>query len=603
MKQRPVKNFSHWTAFFAILFFTFQVFSQTKPIPTPNPTTIPHTPQPIFTDIAQTSGLNFTHYNGMTGKLYLPEIMGSGSALFDFDNDGDLDVFIVQGKVLEPNVKTDKTIFPWTDSEPPKGRLFRNDLKINKDGTRTIKFTDVTTKSGIVADGYGFGIATGDINNDGFVDLYICNLESNKLYLNKGDGTFTDITTKSKTDDSRWSISASFFDYDRDGFLDLMVVNYADFNVKDPPDCFAPTSARDYCGPKAFQAVGNSIFRNKGDGTFENVTISSGISKDFGHGLGIVAADLNDDNWIDIYVANDGDPNQLWINQKNGKFENEAFFSGSAVNREGKSEASMGVDAGDFNGDGTEDLFITHLIEETHTLYKNTGEAIFEDITSKSRLGLSDSRLTGFGTAFIDYDNDGLLDIFVANGSVKIIRIIKRPGNTSQLDERYPLGQVNQLFQNKGNEIFEDISDKAGEVFGHFEVSRGASFGDIDNDGDTDILVVNNNGKARLLLNEIGNKSRWLGLKLIGKDGKRDALGSKVEVFISDKKVLRRRSGTDGSYCSSRDPRVLVGLGINDKFEKVRVTWASGVIEEWINLPTDSYTTLKEGSAPKPKSN
>lgn len=570
------------------------IIAQTKPI-----TSFETAQQQIFKDIAEESGLIFTHYNGMTGKLYLPEIMGSGAALFDFDNDGDLDVFIVQGKVLEPNVKPEKTIFPWANSEPPIGRLFRNDLTINADGSRTIKFTDVTKKSGIVADGYGYGVATGDVNNDGFVDLYICNLESNKLFLNNGDGTFSDATAKSKTNDPRWSIGASFFDYDKDGWLDLMVINYADFDVKNTPNCYAPTTARDYCGPKAFQQVGNSLFHNKGDGTFENVTKPSGISEDFGHGLGIVAADFNDDNWIDIYVANDGDPNNLWINQKNGKFENEGFFSGSAVNQEGKSEASMGVDAGDFNQDGTEDLFITHLIEETHTLYKNTGGAIFEDITSRSQLSLPDGRLTGFGTAFFDYDNDCLLDIFIANGSVKLVKIIKRPGNEIILDERFPLGQLNQLFQNKGNEKFEEVSANAGDVFGLSEVSRGAAFGDIDNDGDTDILVINNNGKARLLLNQIGNKNHWLGLKLIGKDRKRDALGSKIEIFISVKNILRRRVKTDGSYSSAHDPRVLVGLGKNEKIEKVRVTWASGQIEEWKSLPIDKYSTLMEGSAIK----
>jgi hypothetical protein len=599
MYQKKLKS-EYFAILFAFLFFfstsALQTFPQTAPTPTPEPT-----PQPIFSDISEQSGLDFTHYNGMTGKLYLPEIMGSGAAFFDFDNDGDLDIFLVQEKILDPNGSFDKTIFPWKNAEPPIGRLFRNDLTVNKDGSREIKFTDVTKKSGIVADGYGFGIATGDINNDGFTDLYICNLGSNKLFLNNGDGSFTDATEKTKTDDPRWSISASFFDYDRDGFLDLMVVNYADFKLDDQPKCYSPTSAKDYCGPKAFKQVGNSIFRNKGDGTFENVTTTSAISKEFGHGLGIVTADFNDDNWIDIYVANDGDPNQLWINQKNGKFEDESFFSGSAVNREGKAEASMGVDAGDFNRDGTEDLFNTHLIEETHTLYKNTGEAIFEDVTPGSLLGLPDKRLTGFGTGFFDYDNDGLLDIFIANGSVKLIRIIKRPGNTSPLDERYPLGQLNQLFQNKGNETFEEVSDKAGEAFTLFEVSRGASFGDVDNDGDTDILVANNSGKARLLLNQIGNENHWLGLKLIGKDGKRDALGSKVEVFISEKNVLRRRIRTDGSYSSAQDPRVIVGLGKNEKIKKIRVTWASGKVEEWENLPMDKYIVLREGSATKPQ--
>lgn len=586
----------YFAIIFAVLFIvstsSLQIFSQEKPTPTPEPT-----PTPIFLDMSEESGLDFKHFNGMTGKLYLPEIMGSGSAVFDYDNDGDLDVFLVQEKILDPEGKLDKAIFPWTKDELPMGKLFRNDLTVKPDGSREIKFTDVTKKSGIIADGYGFGVATGDINNDGFIDLYVCNLGANKLFLNNGDGTFTDATEKTKTDDPRWSISAAFFDYDRDGFLDLMVVNYADFNLGDQPKCYSPTSAKDYCGPRAFKQVGNSIFRNKGDGTFENVTTTSGISKEFGHGLGIVTADFNDDDWIDIYVANDGDPNQLWINQKNGKFEDEAYFSGSAVNREGKAEASMGVDAGDFNRDGTEDLFNTHLIEETHTLYTNTGEAIFEDVTPQSRIGLPDKRLTGFGTAFFDYDNDGLLDIFIANGSVKLIRIINRPGNTSPLDERYPLGQLNQLFRNKGDETFEDVSSKAGEAFTLFEVSRGASFGDVDNDGDTDILVTNNSGKARLLLNQIGNKNHWLGLRLIGKDGKRDALGSKVEVFLGDKTVLRRRVRTDGSYASAQDPRIVVGLGENQKVEKIRVTWASGKIEQWLKPLTDRYIVLREGSA------
>ena len=578
----------------AILCFYSQTFSQVQADPTPKPT-----PTPIFIDKAAESGLNFTHFNGMTGKLYLPEIMGSGAAFFDFDNDGDLDVFLIQGKMLEENLTLDKAIFPPVEKDSIKGKLFRNDLFVNADGERQIKFTDVTEKSGIVADGYGFGVATGDVNNDGFTDLYICNLGSNKLYLNKGDGTFADQTQKSKTDDPRWSIGASFFDYDRDGFLDLMVVNYAHFDLKDQPKCFAPTSAKDYCGPKAFRQVGNSIFRNRGDGTFDDTTTESGISKDFGHALGIITADFNDDNWIDIYVANDGDPNLLWLNQKNGKFENEAFISGSAVNREGKSEASMGVAVGDFNQDGTEDLFITHLMDETHTLYKNTGEAIFEDITPQSRIGLPDKRLTGFGTYFLDYDNDCLPDIFIANGSVKLIQIIKRPGNTSELDERYPLGQLNQLFRNTGNEMFEEVSEEAGESFKRFAVSRGAAFGDIDNDGDTDILISNNSGKAELLINQIGSKNNWLGLKLIGKDGKRDNLGAKIELFFDEKNKLLKRTGTDGSYVSAHDPRVIFGLAKNEKIEKIRLTWASGKIEEWKNPAINQYLILKEGSANK----
>src|ERR1043165_6911424 len=376
----------------------------------------------IFDEVAEKVGLKFRHYNGMTGKLFLPEVMGAGAALFDFDNDGDLDVFLVQGTVLAPTDKPSKTLFPWRETEAPPGKLFRNDMIIGKDGSRMLKFTDVTEHSGIRADGYGMGAIVGDVNNDGWPDLYLCNLGANRLYLNNGNGTFTDVTEKAGVDDKRWSTSAAFFDYDRDGWLDLMLVNYADFNVANSPTCFAETTAKDYCGPHSFRAVGNRLLHNKGDGTFEDVTMAAGVAREFGHSLGIVTADFNHDGWTDIYVANDGDPNQLWINQKNGTFRNEALLAGAAVNRDGQAEAGMGVDAGDLDNNGTEDIFITHLMEETNTLYVNHGDASFEDRTREAGLGLPGSRLTGFGTLFFDYDNDGLLDLLVVNGAVRLLQ-------------------------------------------------------------------------------------------------------------------------------------------------------------------------------------
>jgi len=352
---------------------------------------------PIFKELAEQVGLKFQHFNGMTGKFYLPEITGSGAALFDFDNDGDLDVFLVQGNLLEPNTRPADTLFPWRGSQPPQGKLFRNDLTINKDGSRRLSFTDVTESSGIVANGYGMGVAIGDINNDGLPDLYVTNLGSNQMYLNKGNGKFVDVTKESGTDDSRWSTSASFFDYDRDGWLDLMIVNYADFSVTNSPNCFAATTARDYCTPRVFRAPGNRLLHNKGNGSFEDVTAAAGVDKEFGHGLGIVTADFNDDGWIDIYVANDGDPNQLWINQKNGTFSNEALLAGAAINRNGQAEAGMGVDAGDFDGNGTDDIFVTHLMDETNTLYTNMTRGLFEDRTREAGLGMPGRRFTGFG--------------------------------------------------------------------------------------------------------------------------------------------------------------------------------------------------------------
>ncbi len=545
---------------------------------------------PIFKEVAEHVGIKFQHYNGITGKMYLPEIMGSGAALFDFDNDGDLDVFLVQGSVLEPGTQPASTLFPWRGPGLPRSRLFRNDLVVGKDGSRTLKFTDVTEKSGIVADGYGMGVAVGDINNDGWPDLYITNLGRNQMYLNKGDGTFSEVTEKTGTNDPRWSTSAAFFDYDRDGWLDLMVVNYANFSATNSPTCYAATSAKDYCTPRVFRAPGNRLFHNKGDGTFEDVTVSAGVDKEFGHGLGVVTADFDGDGWTDIYVANDGDPNQLWINQKNGTFKNDALLAGAAVNRDGKAEAGMGVDAGDFDGNGTEDIFVTHLMDETNTLYVNLGKALFEDRTREAGLGMPGHRFTGFGTAFFDYDNDGWLDLLVVNGAVQLLPELMRKGDP------YPLGQPNQLFHNDGRGRFVEVTDNAAVGFQLLEVSRGAAFGDLDNDGDTDVLVTNSNGSARLFLNQVGNRNHWLGLRLISKNGGRCALGAQVEIVISKNNVLWRRARTDGSYLSANDPRVLVGLGGAAAVETVRVRWPDGAEEEWKGTPVDQYTTLKEGT-------
>ena len=546
------------------------------------PTDAKETSKPIFKEVAAEVGLNFRHYNGMTGKFFLPEIMGAGATLFDYDSDGDLDVFIVQGDVLEPGNRPESTLFPWKESEPPRGRLFRNDLDTGK-----LRFTDVTEKSRIHATGYGMGVATGDINNDGKPDLYITNLGSNQMYLNKGDGTFDDVTKSSATDDPRWSTSASFVDYDRDGWLDLMLVNYADFTTTNSPNCYAPTSARDYCTPRVFRSPGNRLFHNRRDGTFENATIAAGVDKEFGHGLGVVSADFNDDGWTDIYVANDGDPNQLWINQKDGTFRNEALLAGAAVNRDGKTEAGMGVDAGDFDGNGTDDIFITHLMEETHTLFTNLGDAIFEDRTRETGLVMPGRRFTGFGTLFFDYDNDGWLDLLVVNGAVQLLPKLMRKGDP------FPLGQPNQLFRNTGNGRFVEVVEQAGANFQLLEVGRGAAFGDIDNDGDTDVLVTNNNGPARLLLNQLGNRNHWLGLRLVTKNG-RDALGAQVDIVVKKNQVLRRRVRTDGSYLSANDPRVLVGLGNVTQVEAVRVRWPDGSVGEWKSPLLDRYITLKQ---------
>jgi hypothetical protein len=413
------------------------------------------------------------------------------------------------------------------------------------------------------------------------------------MLLNTGDGTFRDVTAESATDDQRWSTGAVFLDYDRDGWLDLMIVNYAEFSARDSPSCYANTSARDYCTPRAFRSPGNRLLHNLRNGKFADVTVATGIDKEFGHGLGVISADFDENGWPDIYVANDGDPNQLWINQQDGTFKNEAMLAGAAVNRDGKPEAGMGLDAGDFDGNQTDDIFITHLMDETNTLFTNLGDAVFDDRTREAGLGMPGRRFTGFGTLFFDYDNDSWLDLLVVNGAVQLLPDLMRKGDP------FPLGQPNQLFHNTGKGGFTEVVDQAGPSFKLLEVSRGAAFGDIDNDGDTDVVVTNNNGPVRLLRNTVGNRNDWLGLRLVSKDGSRDLLGTKVDIFLSDKRVLRRRVRTDGSYLSANDPRVLVGLGKGVRVEVARARWPDGTVSDWRNPALNKYTTWKQGTSPK----
>ena len=394
-----------------------------------------------------------------------------------------------------------------------------------------------------------------------------------------------------------------FFDYDRDGWLDLYVTNYVASSPDAEPRCYAANSARDYCGPDAFQAVPDQLFRNQGDGTFVEVSAAAGIRQVFGAGLGVVTADFNKDGWLDIYVANDGDPNQLWINQHDGTFTDEGLWSGSAVNHQGQAEASMGVDAADFDGDGDDDLFMTHLMEETHTVYTNLGKGVFADQTIALGLSNTTGRYTAFGTGWFDYDNDGWLDLMILNGAVKTLEHLARQG------DRHPLDQPNQLFRNLAGKQFTEVSEQAGAAFQEAAVSRGAAFGDIDNDGDTDVFVLNNNGPAQLLVNQIisqiisqndsqsGQQQHWLGLRLIGGSAGRDMLGAYVEIVRPNAPLLRRRVRTDGSYCSANDPRVLVGLGESDAISAVRVEWPDGQRETWTDVVANRYTTLRQGTA------
>ncbi len=547
---------------------------------------------PLFKDVATETGLAFVHFNGMSGEHYFPEMTGQGGALLDYDNDGDLDLYVVQGSVLGPGKTMEDVFFPPPGPHPPSDRLFRNELIGG--ASKGLRFTDVTVESGLakIATGYGMGVASGDFDNDGFVDLYVTNYGSNQLLRNRGDGTFIDVTASAKVDDTAWSTSASFFDFDRDGWLDLFVANYVVFDLKRNPKCFATSSRRDYCGPSSFDGIADRLWRNRGDGTFEDVSTRSRIDGVKAAGLGVVAADFDEDGWIDLYVANDGEPNHLWLNQRDGTFRDEALLGGVAVNREGAPEASMGVLATDFDTDGDADLFMTHLMGETNTLYVNDGGGLFEDRTLETGLSADSLPFTSFGTAWLDVENDGRLDLMIANGAVRILEALAGGG------ERFPLAQSNQLFLNRGGR-FEDATARAGKPFQIAEVSRGTAVGDLDNDGDADLVVFNNNGPLRLLRNEVGQETPWLGLRLTGTGGGRDMLGARVEVLRTGQPPHWGRVVTDGSYCSANDPRVLIGLGKATKVSSVRVYWPDGSKETWDTPKVGQYLTLRQGTAVK----
>jgi hypothetical protein len=548
-------------------------------------------PPSLFTDEAAAAGLDFVHFNGMSGELYFPEMTGQGGALLDYDQDGDLDVYLVQGHMLGPGKEIAQATFAPRHPVPLSDRLYRNDLAVTADGERVLRFTDVTEESGIarLALGYGMGVAVADVDNDGWPDLYLASFGSNQMLRNRSDGTFEDVTAATGTDDTRWSIGASFFDYDEDGWLDLYVVNYVDFSFAVHKDCSTPSGTRDYCGPLAYEPVPDRLFRNRGPGpdgvTFEDVSARAGIAAEVGSGLGVVTADFDGDGRTDVYVANDGRPNFLWLNRGDGTFSDAALLAGTAVNRAGQPEASMGVDAADADGDGDEDLFMAHLTGETNTFYRNQGGGLFVDDTVRTGLGPPSLPSTGFGTGFFDYDNDGWLDLFVANGAVKTIEALARERDP------YPLHQKNLLFQGAGGGRYQDVSARAGAVFELSEVSRGAAFGDVDGDGDPDVLVTNNAGPARLLVNRVGQDRSWVGLRLLGRAGW-DALGARAAVSLPGQPPLWRRVKTDGSYASAHDPRLLFGLGEAAAPVAIRVVWPDGATVEWTGLPADRYATL-----------
>lgn len=534
-----------------------------------------------FVDAAEDTGLTFTHQSGRTGNFYYPEVMAPGVALFDSDGDGDLDVFLVQSGAV--NEATSSHI-----SGDRRSRLFRNELQVHPDGSRTLRFTDVTQNSGIPLLGYGMGVAAGDYDNDGCVDLYVTALERNHLLHNDCRGTFADLSEKSGTKDPGWSVSSAFFDFDRDGWLDLFVGHYLTWSLPLDVACHGSSGRRVYCAPEVYRAQQSRLFHNSRNGAFVDVTNAAGLATQFGPALGVSTADFNGDGWLDLFIANDGEENQLWLNQQDGTFVNRALLAGVALGPLGEPKAGMGVDAGDFDEDGDEDLIVTNLAGEGHDVHVNDGAATF--LNGGATTGVTHRTLpyTGFGAGWLDVDNDGWLDLLTVNGAVQVTDSpVKRTGTSD-------LGQPKQLFRQIGSGRFEDVTRSGGPALARLETSRGAAFGDLDNDGDTDVVVANNGGPTRLLLNSIGQRRHWIGLRLLGSNGS-DSLGARVAITAGTGQTRWRHARADGSYASANDPRVLVGLGSQTDPVRVRVIWPSGRANEWPRVEIDRYTTLSEG--------
>lgn len=521
-----------------------------------------------FTRVTEKAEIHFQHFNGASGEKHLVETMGVGAAFFDYNNDNYLDIYLVNGAALTEN-KPDVL---------PTNHLYRN----NRDGT----FTDATLESDTGDTGYGIGCCVADYDNDGNKDLFITNFGENILYHNNGDGTFTDVSQQAGiADESRFSAGCAFADYNNDGWLDLIVINYVMLNLEDAPDC-SQGGIPAYCRPEDFEPAPDHLYRNNGDGTFTNVTQDAGINL-HGRGLGVVWTDIDNDGWLDLYIANDRHANFLYHNNGDGTFTELGELHGIARNEHGDAESSMGIDTADYDNDGDLDIILTHYQAETNTLYQNDGKGVFWDITAQSRLGEPTLLPLAWGTNFVDIDNDGWLDLFFANGHLD--------DNIGKLEEVGVYKQPNQLFYNQGNGLYTDISSKSGDGLQIEKSSRGSVFGDYDNDGDLDLLIMNIDDTPDLLRNDTPPQNNWLSIKLIGKKSNRDAIGAKVTLQFGDKtRLIEVKSG--GSYLSQNQFRLQVGLGTAEKVDRLVIKWQNGVQEIIENFKSNQWLTIEEGN-------
>ena len=539
--------------------------------------------EPIFVERASEAGLDFVHQSGATGEYNYPELLVGGGALLDIDDDGLLDVYLVQSGPV-PGSAGNAASGPAAGgpaADRPGNRLYRN----LGDGT----FEDVTDAAGVGDTGYGAGATAADHDRDGLVDLYVTNVGPNRLYRNLGDGVFEDVTERAGVGDPAWSSSSVFFDYDGDLDLDLFVANYVVWSADRERPCFGPNGLRNYCNPAEYPPAPDKLYRNDGGGRFTDVSEAAGIRSVAGPGLGVVATDLDGDGLVDLYVANDQAANHLWLNRGDGTFREDALARGAALNELGQPEAGMGIAVADPDGDGDLDLFLTHLSGETNTFYRNDGGGFFSDETDGLRLGGVSQPYTGFGTSWFDYDGDGVLDLFIANGKVT-------PGDTAAFDYREP----NQLLRGLRSGGYEDVSGRAGAALELLEVSRGAAFGDLDNDGDVDILVVNNEGPARLLRNEVGNARSWLIVDLCGGGVfDRSAIGARVTVEAGGR-ISSRDVRPAYSFAVANDSRVHFGLGDAERVETLEVRWPDGTVTERTGIDVNRILRLlaPDGEAP-----